>query len=556
MKTSSVLLISLFIMLYILPLGVRPLIIPDEPRYGEIPREMIASGDWIVPRLNGLRYFEKPVMGYWLNGLSICLFGENAFAVRFPSAMAAGISALMLFALMRRFAPRSAGELSNVSPGILCAAVFLTCFQVYAIGTFSVLDSMLSLFVTAAMFSFFFVYMEDNPGRKMKVLAVFGAFCGFAFLTKGFLAFAVPVVAIAPFMIWEKRWKNLFAIAPIPIAAAVLVSLPWALAIHFKEGDFWHYFFWIEHIKRFTAQDAQHSAPFWFFIPGLLGGALPWTALFPAFISGLKETSFKHPLNRFALCWFVFPFLFFSASSGKLLTYILPCFAPLAILITTGLMSYIESGRKKAFNAGLRVLAGLAAIAAGVLIFNQLTGFPGVTAYREGETWKWLIGTGTLAIWAVMLAVAAKQSEFRKKLVLYCAAPLFLLCCVHFILPVQTLVRKAPGEFLMSHSADIKPDTIIVSHETALHAVCWFYKRNDVYLLVNPGELEYGLSYEDSKHRLLDPKQFGEFVSEHAGKHQVVLISKARDYRRYKDQLPKPASEDDNGGFVFARFSF
>ena len=83
MRKSYIVIIGIFLLLYILPLGIRPIIIPDESRYAEIPREMIASGDWIVPRLNGLRYFEKPVMGYWLNALSIKLFGENAFAVRF-----------------------------------------------------------------------------------------------------------------------------------------------------------------------------------------------------------------------------------------------------------------------------------------------------------------------------------------------------------------------------------------------------------------------------------------------------------------------------------------
>ncbi len=113
MRKSCVVIIGIFLFLYILPLGVRPIIIPDESRYAEIPREMIASGDWIVPRLNGLRYFEKPVMGYWLNALSIKLFGENAFAVRFPSASATGLSAFLIFLLIRRFS----GEIFRCNSG-------------------------------------------------------------------------------------------------------------------------------------------------------------------------------------------------------------------------------------------------------------------------------------------------------------------------------------------------------------------------------------------------------------------------------------------------------
>jgi 4-amino-4-deoxy-L-arabinose transferase len=84
-----------------------------------------------------------------------------------------------------------------------------------------------------------------------------------AFLTKGFLAFAVPVVAIVPYLIWAGRWKDLLRMAAIPIAAAVLVSLPWAIAVHLKAPDYWNYFFWQEHVKRFMAEDAQHKAPFW-----------------------------------------------------------------------------------------------------------------------------------------------------------------------------------------------------------------------------------------------------------------------------------------------------
>ena len=149
MKEAYVAVIGIFLLLYILPLGIRPIIIPDESRYAEIPREMIASGDWIVPTLNGLKYFEKPVLGYWLNAVSIKLFGENAFAVRFPSAAATGISAFMIFLLVRRFT----GE--NFS-ATLAALIFLTSFEVYGVGTFNVLDSILAMFITVSMTSFFF----------------------------------------------------------------------------------------------------------------------------------------------------------------------------------------------------------------------------------------------------------------------------------------------------------------------------------------------------------------------------------------------------------------
>ena len=97
MRKSYLAAIGIFVLLYIIPLGIRPIILPDESRYAEIPREMLTSGNWIVPKLNGLRYFEKPVLGYWLNASSIKLFGENAFAARLPSALATGLSAFIIF---------------------------------------------------------------------------------------------------------------------------------------------------------------------------------------------------------------------------------------------------------------------------------------------------------------------------------------------------------------------------------------------------------------------------------------------------------------------------
>lgn len=141
-------LLLLYLFIYIYPLGYRPLAIPDETRYAEIPREMLATGDWITPRLNGLRYFEKPPMGYWLNAMSIALFGENEFAVRFPSALAAGITTLMVFLLALRISGRRRIAMA-------AAIIHMTFMEVYIVGVTSVLDNFLTLFLTAGIICFY-----------------------------------------------------------------------------------------------------------------------------------------------------------------------------------------------------------------------------------------------------------------------------------------------------------------------------------------------------------------------------------------------------------------
>jgi 4-amino-4-deoxy-L-arabinose transferase len=548
MRKSFVVIIGIFVLLYILPLGIRPIIIPDESRYAEIPREMIASGDWVVPRLNGLRYFEKPVMGYWLNALSIKLFGENAFAARFPSAAATGLSAFMIFLLVRRFS----GE---ITAAILAALIFLTSFIVYGIGTFNVLDSMLAMFVTASMTSFFFVHNAEPSKKKKNVfLLLLGVFCGFAFLTKGFLAFAIPVVAIVPFMIWEGRFKELFIIPWLPIIAAVLVVIPWAVMVHFKAPDFWHFFVWIEHIKRFLSSEAQHHESFWYYIYLFPAAALPWTFLFPAAILGVKKTGIKTSITRYAICWFFFPFLFFSFSKGKILTYILPCFPPFAMLMSTGLKKYFETGGKKLFSVAVWSLALLTGIIAVALIGVQIMGFKGFKPYAL--TWKWGLGVFGFMVFAFLLISAVRVTNSKTKLMLVGCAPLLVLFGSNFIMPDLTLEHKAPGAFLLKNVHKIQTDTMLVADEDPMGAVCWFYKRDDVYLLEGGGEVSYGLNYEDAKYRSLNLKQFKDLVLQNAEKGRVVLIAKSRKYMRWKQNLPEPVYEASSGkgGYVFVQY--
>jgi 4-amino-4-deoxy-L-arabinose transferase len=474
------------------------------------------------------------------------LFGENAFAVRFPSAAATGLSAFMVFLLIRRFS-------GGVTAATQAALIFLTSFIVFGIGTFNILDSMLAMFVTASMASFFFAHNADSL-KKNVFLLLFGVFCALAFLTKGFLAFAIPVVAIVPFMIWEGRFKSLFIIGWLPIIAAILVVIPWAVMVHFKAPDFWNFFVFNEHIKRFLSSGAQHHESFWYYIYLFPAAALPWTCLFPAAILGLKKTGIKTSMTRFAICWFFFPFLFFSVSKGKILTYILPCFPPFAMLMSIGLKKYFETDGKKLFSVAVWSLAVLAVIIAVALIGVQNIGFKGFKPYDQ--TWKWGLGVFGFVMFAFLLISAVRISNSKIKLMLVGFSPLLLLFGSNFIMPDLTLEHKAPGTFLMKNAHKIKTDTMLVADEDPMGAVCWFYKRDDVYLLEGGGEVSYGLNYEDAKFRSLNLKQFKDLLLQNTEKGRVVLIAKSRKYMRWKQNLPKPLYEDSNGegGYVFVQY--
>jgi 4-amino-4-deoxy-L-arabinose transferase len=510
---------------------------------------MVASGDWVVPRLNGLRYFEKPVLGYWLNGASQVLFGPSAFSVRLPSALSAGISALALFLLLSRFG-------GGTGPATLASFVLLTSMLFFALGTLNILDSVLSLCLTAAMVAFFYAWEEVQPLRRTVLLALFGAFCGLAFLVKGFLAFAVPVSAIVPFILWEGRWKDLLRIFWVPAAAAVLVALPWSLMVHYREPDFWNYFFWTEHIQRFLSHErAQHHKPFWYFLPVIVGGALPWAGLFPAAVVGLRQTALKEPLLRFALCWLVFPFFFFSVSAGKLIPYILPCFPPLAVLVSTGLVRYLRGERNRAFSIGATSLALVMGLAGILLVIVQAASIPGRTPYGPGEGWKWVVGAVCLLTGAAMHYFSGRLISSRNRLLLFGMATVLLLFASQFIVPAKILQKEAPGTFLQAHSHRVGPDGILVTDDQMVYAVCWHYRRADALLVYAGGEVAYGLKYADSRDCYLDRDRFMRFLDSRPGKGPVSLITtKNRYYEDYRKWLPAPKYEVTDGVFLLAQF--
>ena len=544
-----------YFIVYILPLGTFGLFVPDETRYAEIPREMIASGDWVVPHINGLRYFEKPVFGYWAHAASILLFGKNNFAVRLPSAVSVGLSALLIFVLVRRILSSENNEKHHISA--LAALIFLSCFEVFTVGNVAMLDNLFSFFLTATIASFYYA-SEEQPGSSGEkwFLVLSGIACGLAFLTKGFLAFAIPVLTIAPYLIWERRYRDLLRMCWLPVLIAVLVALPWSILIHLREPDFWRFFFWNEHIRRFMENNAQHKHSFWFLFATAPGMFLPWTFLIPAAFTGLRSliknnNSQQGRLIRFSICWLVLPFLFFSSSSGKLITYILPCFPPFAILMFFGLESMLKKERKNIFNwgaAGAGIFFGLILFA---LIYVQIIGFNGTRLYDQ--PWKVIMFANSLIVVLIFCFLAVKSSKIFNKILFIGLSPFLFFFIIHFVIPDSSIASKVPGVLLENHR-NLSDDIIVISDENSVTAACWYFCRNNVYLLQEGGELDYGLAYPDASHRLIDLNSVADFINENKGK--AVLVGRVRNLERWKDKLPNPVFRDDSGPEGYALLKY
>jgi 4-amino-4-deoxy-L-arabinose transferase len=540
-------LLLVYVLIYILPLGYRPLVIPNEVRYAEIPREMLATGDWVTPQLNGLRYFEKPPLGYWLNALSIAALGENDFAVRFPSALAAGMTSLIVFLF-------TLSVWKNRRIALAAALVQLTFLETYVVGTFSVLDNFVTLFLTAGIYTFYLAASTpQKTAASWRLWALSGSAFGLAFLVKGFLAFAVPAIVLLPWMIWQGQWRMLLEKSWLPILAAILVALPWAIMIHLREGDFWHYFFWIEHIQRFASEDAQHQAPAYYFLMYLPLLAFPWICLLPATISGLREAGRvgleKRGALRLLWLWLLLPFLFFSVSNGKLLTYILPCFPPFAVLTAVGLAAYLNSGRSKLFNYGMLLNALLLVSLFAVLLTSQALDV-GFRAYGEDEYGKLILATLALLLGASAALAAVLTKRIAVKLASSLAAIMLLLFVLSFVVPDETLWRKSPELPIMQFRDQINENTILISDASMVHALAWYLKRDDIYM-IRWGELEYGLGYPDARHRILNPEQFMGVLGKYTPTHSILVVCREKCPERFTTLLPPAFKNTTWGSFTF-----
>ena len=209
----------------------------------------------------------------------------------------------------------------------------------------------------------------------------------------------------------------------------------------------------------------------------------------------------------------MFPFLFFSAASGKILTYILPCFPPFAILLATGLAACFGKEKCKAVQGGVVTLLVLfSAILLGLIVI-QTTGVGGFVPYVH--LWKTLAATAALAGFIFCLDMSLKKTTAGRIMLLVALGTTIFLVTIQFVLPDDTIEHKAPGALLLRNASRVQPETMLVSLEDPLRAVCWFYKRSDVFQLGGGGELTYGMDYPDGRHRLLDDDGFPQLVNDH-----------------------------------------
>lgn len=325
----AVLFIASMIMFF--QLGSYPLLDPDEPVYAQTPREMLAAGDLLSPRIYGDYWYDKPPMYYWLVAGASKVFGMGEFAARFPSALMAVAGVVFLyFAVARLF---------SVRVGFFSALVLASSLEYFYLGKAAVTDMTLNFCLMVSLFSFI--------EKKYWLCYLFSAL---AVVTKGPIGLFFPGMIAFLHILLTNRWKELPQMSIVPgILLFLAVAGPWyGLMMHFHGAAFIDTFLGFHNVTRFTTPEHVSVNVWYYYIPVLLVGLFPWTPLlFQSTWRALTCNRKERPLLLFFLLWAAVVFLFFTASATKLVSYILPLFPPLAVIVGWYIDQVMEQGRNR-----------------------------------------------------------------------------------------------------------------------------------------------------------------------------------------------------------------
>ena len=322
-------------LLYLWRLGAAPLFDVDEGAFSEATRELLASGDWGHTTLNGLDRFDKPILVYWLQAVSVTLFGVNEWGTRLPSALC--VLAATLAA--GRFAARRWGEAS----GAQAMLVLGSGLGLLAIGRASTADGLLNaLLIATGLCLWRFAESGDKAPLRWAYV-----WCGLGLLAKGPVAVIVPGGALVLWSICSDRGRTALraALDPLGWLIALGISLPWYLYALQRHGmAFVEGFFLRHNVERFSGTLEGHGGGFAYYLVALPLLLLPWSPLLVVLL-GRARSLWRDPLARFLLLWAGFVFGLFSFSGTKLPHYMLYGAAPLALLMARELDGLRRFGR-------------------------------------------------------------------------------------------------------------------------------------------------------------------------------------------------------------------
>lgn len=435
-----------FALLYLGLTWMRPLANPDEGRYAEIAREMVATGDWVTPRLNGVLYFYKPPLLYWLEASAIAVGGTSLIALRFwPAALAIlGIAGTYLAA--RRLHGRLAAQFS--------AGILGTTALYFALGQLIILDMAVSVFISLALFLFYLALHEEEARPRRWLFYLFYLCVALAVLSKGLMGILIPGAIIFLWFLLLNQWARLRRLHLVTGSLLFLaVALPWHVLAALHNPDWFSFYIIHEHFLRYLSDVSDRSQPFWYFFVLLPLGFIPWVVFLPqalknAFAGGWQARQSQSAFWYYGI-WVCFVLLFFSSSKSKLIPYILPVYPALAVLTGNYLAQLWRNPERfypRRIFAALLVLCLAAAIAA-----------PVIAIVREGKMapgtgiWLGLLGALMLGLAIGMFLCLRQQRDRQGILLIFAGMAAFMLLFQPLAAGLQRSGTQALADYLRPH---------------------------------------------------------------------------------------------------------
>ncbi|SRR5579885_239313 len=484
--------------LFFILLGTRTLFVPDEGRYAEIAREMFISGDYVTPYLNHIKYFEKPILYYWLEAASIKLSGLNLWSLRGINAILGLAGCLLTYVTSRKLYDRITG---------LIAALILGTSMLYFVMVHMIsLDLPVTIFLAATLYAFILGVLQP-PGNSRRLLlwgAAVASAC--AVLTKGLIGLVFPGMIIFAWIAVLGEWRLLKQLyLPSCLIIFLLIAAPWHILVGQRNPEFFYFYFIEQHFLRYTTRDVGHYQPAWFFIPNLIIGFFPWIAFLPQSMLKLVPFSWQRRNERrtelFFVLWASLIFLFFSFSKSKLIPYILPVFPPLAILTARYLRLSVLNKRHSGVYIGYICLAVLSIAIA--CVYFALPHYAQIPDPERATLYLTLAGI-LLIIGMLTACYFVFRNIVRAIMITAGTAWIFLLLSLAAIPSIET---RTISPLVAVITPLLTPEDDVITYNQYYQDLP-FYLQRRVSILNWRNEMSYGMQHQDTHEWMIDDNTF------------------------------------------------
>ena len=512
----------LIALVWFVMLGYRDLMGPDEGRYAEIPREMVDSGDWITPRLNGFKYFEKPAFQYWMTAAGFAIFGESNASARLWVALISFLGALWVMYV--------GGRLWGVRAGLYGFLMLASSLLYYALGHNITLDMTVGVFLAGGIGSLLIAQTgRHDPGRVRNWMLLGWAMLALATLTKGLIGVVLPGGVVLIYSLWQRDWALW---RHLHLGKGILVFLgitaPWFIAVSLANPEFPEFFFIHEHFDRYTSTVHKREQPAWYFLPILLAGMAPWIN---RGVAALARPGFRvrsgpsedfDPV-RFLWVYALFVLFFFSLGSSKLAGYILPMFPAIALL----------AGRKMADRPTPGVDAWAMLTTCALLLIAaplvDLAASERTPAELLRQFRPWMLAASLVSLTGFLIMRRRGMAvHWRITVMAFSALLTFQVMNWGFQVLGESRSSRPLADAIRPYTSEGAP----VYNLGVFHRSLPFYLKQPVYLAMTKSELQLGIEQEPEKWI----PDWPAFQAKWEAEEQAVAVMRRDDFPSYLNQ--------------------